>query len=205
MKTIDRDSWQQLPSKQRIRLHNSLLGGKPVHLVGTCSASGVSNLAVFNSACHVSSDPPLIGMMCRPLTVRRDTYSNIQDTGVWTLNAIHADFVTAAHKASDKLPAELSEFDHTGLDEGWMDGFAAPYVQQAPVQIGLKLVEEVPIRCSGTVLLVGEVQWLRLPHDNVDEDGSLRADQAGVLSSLGLDAYARVSEVARFVYHGRQS
>ena len=205
MKTIYRDSWRQMEHKARIRLHNSLLGAKPVHLVGTRSLAGIDNLAVFNSACHVSSDPALIGMMCRPLTVRRDTYRNIQETGVWTLNAIAREFVAAAHRAADKLPAEASEFEHSGLEVERLSGFHAPCVAASPVKIGLELVEEVPIRSSGTVLLIGEVQWLRIPRDCLAEDSSLLVDRAGLLSSLGLDGYATVSECARFPYQSERS
>ncbi len=191
---------REMDKKRRIRLHNSLLGGKPVHLVGTRSAAGVPNLAVFNSACHVSSDPPLIGMMCRPTTVRRDTYENLRETGVWTLNAISAAMLERAHRAADKLPAEVSEFEHAGLGEGQWPDFAAPFVEESPLQMGFSLVEEVPIRSSGTLFLVGELQWLRMAESGLSGDGSVQADQLGLLSSLGLDAYAEVRECARFTY-----
>lgn len=202
---IDAAQWKALDDKYRIRLHNSLLGGKPVHLVGTASEDGVPNLAVFNSACHVSSNPPLIGMMCRPLTVRRDTYANIKATGQWTLNAITADFVERAHRAADKLAAELSEFDHTGLTISQKPGFSAPAVAESPVQIGLELREELELKSSGTVMLIGEVAWLRLKTRGTSENGSLQADNLGVLSSLGLDAYAEVREVARFRHSSSQT
>lgn len=192
--------FRAMEAKRRIRLHNSLLGGKPVHLVGTRSAAGVPNLAVFNSACHVSSDPPLIGMMCRPTSVRRDTYENLLETGVWTLSAISADILERAHRAADKLPAEASEFEHAGLTESPWPGFAAPAVAESPLQMGFRLVEEVPIRSSGTLFLVGELQWLRMAEGGLAEDGSVLADRLGLLSSLGLDAYAEVRECARFAY-----
>ena len=194
-----------LERKTRIRLHNSLLGGKPAHLVGTASAAGVDNLAVFNSACHISSDPALIGMMCRPLTVRRDTYANIRETGVWTLNTIHALFVDRAHRAADKVPSAVSEFLHAGLQPGRMPGFAAPFVAESPLQVGLEYVEEVPIPSSGTVLLVGRVCWVRLREDGLTDDGSVQIDRVEALSSLGLDAYAEVREHARFPYQSTSS
>lgn len=197
---ITRDQWSALDRKRRIRLHNSLLGGKPAHLVGTVSAHGIPNLAIFNSACHVSSDPALIGIMCRPLTVRRDSYSNIQATRQWTLNAVHRDYVDRAHRAADKLPAHQSEFAHTGLTPYFQSDFDAPSVAESPVQIGLELREELVLQCSGTVMLIGEVAWLRIQNKGLAEDGSLQPGQLGVLSSLGLDAYAEVHEVARFAY-----
>lgn len=191
------DAW---PKKNRIRLINSLLGGKPVHLVGTQSTSGIPNLAVFNSACHVSSDPALIGMMSRPLTVPRDTYANIEATGVWTLNAITREIVDSAHKAGDKLPPDASEFDYCNLTPAWHEGMTAPFVAESPVSIGLQWEETVPIQCSGTVMIIGRVTHVNMPDEALLEDGSLKAETAGLLSSLGLDAYASVTEVARYTY-----
>lgn len=201
---LDHSALSQMDAKWRIKLVNSLVGGKPVHLVGTASAEGVPNLAVFNSACHVSSEPARIGIMSRPLTVSRDTYANIKATGVWTLNAIQENWLEQAHKAADKLPSADSEFDHTGLDEHWWPGFAAPAVAQSPVRIGLKLVEELPIQCSGTVMLIGELQHLSVASELLLPDGSLDVGRAGCLSSLGLDAYAQVREAARFEYRSQR-
>ncbi len=197
---ISTEELQSLDRKKRIKLHNSLLGAKPAHLIGTVSAGGVPNLAVFNSLCHISSDPPLIGMMSRPLSVPRDTYQNIQQTRQWTINAIHPQFVGQAHKAADKLPAEQSEFDHAQLTEETVAGFLAPAVAESPLQVGLRFCEEVPIPSSGTVLIIGEVMWIRVQHNGLLDDGSVDASALGLLSSLGLDAYASVTECARFPY-----
>lgn len=200
MRSLSRADIQALPHHDRIRLHNSLLGGKPAHLVGTASAAGVTNLAVFNSACHVSSDPPQLAIMTRPLTVSRDTYRNIQEQGAWTLNAIRRADVAAAHRCAEKLPADQSEFDAHGFEPAWVEGFSAPFVAGSPLQIGLKLVDDIFIPSAGTRLLVGEVVCLQVDEAGLAGDGSVLVEPLDAVSSLGLDAYATVRECARFAH-----
>ena len=43
---------------------------------------------MFSSVTHVGSNPPILGFICRPTTVTRDTYTNIKETGFYTINHI---------------------------------------------------------------------------------------------------------------------
>ncbi len=72
----------------RLNLINSVTGYKSAHLVGTTSAKGIDNVAIFSSVIHLGSNPALLGFILRPTTVPRHTYSNMKATGVFTLNAI---------------------------------------------------------------------------------------------------------------------
>ena len=62
----------------RLNLINSCTGYKSANLIGTQSADGKTNLAVFSSITHLGSNPPLIGFVLRPTTVPRDSYRNIK-------------------------------------------------------------------------------------------------------------------------------
>ena len=99
----------------KLNLINSATGYKSAQLVGTVSPEGNENLAVFSSIVHLGSKPALIGMILRPTTVPRHTYSNIKATGIFTLNAITKKQIKDAHHTSAKYPEEISEFDKTDL------------------------------------------------------------------------------------------
>ena len=189
----------------RVRFFNTLLGVRPAHLVGTASEECLPNLAVFNSACHISASPPRIGILSRSPTVRRDTLENIRSTGAWTLNAITQAMLPAAHRTAEKCPPSESEFDRVGLEPEWRPGFPAPAVQESPLQIGLRLVEDIPIPSADLRLLVGAVEWVQLPEHGLAQDRSLLPDRLGLLGSVGLDAYASPQEVARFEHRSRSS
>ena len=148
------NSWE---SKYRLKFINSLSGYKGVHLIGTKSKDGISNLGIFNSIVHISSDPARIGFIMRPLTVKRDTYNNIVDTDYYTINHVHKSFLEKAHFTSTKFTSDQSEFDFCNLTEESLEKFHAPFVAESTIKMGLKLIENIEIKESKCRLIIGEV------------------------------------------------
>lgn len=188
-----------MPGRKRGQMLNTLSGIKGVHLLGTQSQSGIDNLAVFNSVLHIGASPPALGILFRPLTVQRDSYDNILETGVFTLNLISVDMLNAAHHCAAKWPTEVSEFAATGLTPHRTD-HGAPYVAESPIAVGLKLVEDIPIAFNDTRLLIGSVQEVLMPVGAVADDGWVRLDQHQVVSVAGLDTYYLGQLLARKSY-----
>jgi flavin reductase (DIM6/NTAB) family NADH-FMN oxidoreductase RutF len=58
---------QKLDKIKRLNLINSITGIKPANLIGTVDETKNSNLAIFSSIVHLGSNPPLIGMVIRPI------------------------------------------------------------------------------------------------------------------------------------------
>ncbi|WP_100611343.1 flavin reductase family protein [Confluentibacter lentus] len=174
----------------KINLINSCSGYKSANLIGTKSASGISNVAIFSSVIHLGSEPALLGFILRPTTVARNTYDNIKETGVYTINHVHQAIIEEAHHTSAKYDASISEFDMTSLDEEFLNHFQAPYVKNAPVQMGMKYVEEYHIKENGTILLIGEIQHLNINDHLLKEDGFVNLVEANVVAINGLDGYA---------------
>ena len=119
----------------RINLINSCSGYKSANLISTKSNMGKTNVAVFSSVTHLGSSPPLLSFILRPTTVPRHTYSNIKETGLYTINHIHKDILKDAHHTSAKYDAETSEFEMTDLKEEYLNDFKVPFVKNAPVNI----------------------------------------------------------------------
>jgi flavin reductase (DIM6/NTAB) family NADH-FMN oxidoreductase RutF len=184
----------------RLNLVNALSGYKPANLVGTAAPDGATNLAIFSSALHLGSDPPLLGLVTRPTTVPRHTYENIRATGCYTLNHVHAGFVDQAHYTSANFPREESEFAACGLTPAWRDEFPAPYVAESQLSVGLRLLEELPIQANGTVLLVGAVEHVYLAPAALRPNGTLDLAALADVCISGLDSYYRPEPVARFAY-----
>ena len=69
------------PKRKKIIILNTIIGIKPANLIGSQSASGQSNLSIFNSVFHLGANPSLIGFIMRPTdAVARHTYENIINT-----------------------------------------------------------------------------------------------------------------------------
>ena len=184
----------------RLNLVNGLPGFKPANLVGTAAPDGQTNLAIFSSALHLGSDPAVLGIVTRPTTVPRHTYRNIKDNGgCFTLNHVPLSLVAQAHYTSANFDDEVSEFEECGFTAVHRDGFAAPYVAESPLGIGLRLKEEHAI-FNGTVLLVSTVEHVYLREEALRPDGTLDLVALREVAISGLDGYHEVLPPQRFGY-----
>jgi len=185
----------------RLNLINSCTGFKSANLLGTKSLNDVSNVAVFSSITHLGSNPPLIGFILRPTTVPRDTYRNIKDTGVFTVNHIYSDIIEDAHHTSAKYPDEVSEFTKTDLEEEFLGNFPAPFVKGAKIRLGCGFLNEYEIKENNTLLLVSSVEHVFIADQDIQqEDGWLKLENANTVTINGLDGYATTSLLDRYAY-----
>jgi flavin reductase (DIM6/NTAB) family NADH-FMN oxidoreductase RutF len=185
----------------RLNLINSCTGFKSANLLGTKSLNGVSNVAVFSSITHLGSNPPLIGFILRPTTVPRDTYRNIKDTGVFTVNHIYSDIIKDAHHTSAKYPDEVSEFTKTDLEEEFLDDFPAPFVMGAKIRLGCRFLNAYEIKENDTLLLVSGIEHVFIADQDIQQqDGWLKLENANTVTINGLDGYATTSLLDRYAY-----
>jgi len=189
-----------LPSRYRANLINSCTGYKSSNLLGSISTSGNSNLAIFNSVVHIGSNPPMLGFILRPLTVRRDSYNNFKSAGSFTVNQVSQDIIKKAHHTSAKYDEGISEFEKSGLTETYLDDFAAPYVSESPIKIGCRYINEYEIKENGCLLIIGAIEHIYLPEESIAEDGWVHLDKTNAISSVGLDGYALPKIIDRLSY-----
>lgn len=198
MKYFNKASVMEAESFFRRDLINSLAGYKSLNLIGTKSKSGVTNLSPFSQVFHIGASPPLVGVLFRPHTVERHTLENILETGFFTLNHVTADFYKQAHQTAARY--EGSEFDATGLEEFYLDGFYAPFVSLSPVQVGCQLVETQTLQVNGTVMVIGAIEHIRVDEKGLREDGSLDLNALGTVTVSGLDEYHIGKKLAKLSY-----
>ena len=184
----------------RLNLINSCTGYKSANLIGTQSAEGKTNLAVFSSITHLGSNPPLIGFVLRPTTVPRDSYRNIKSSSFFTVNHIHHSTVADAHHTSAKYPEDVSEFSKTDFEAEYLDDFEAPFVKNAKVRLACRFLNEYPIKENNTLLLVSDILAIHVEDGIMESDGWLNLQQAGSVTINGLDGYAKAEFIERFPY-----
>ncbi|MDG1779123.1 MAG: flavin reductase [Flavobacteriaceae bacterium] len=187
---LRRQDFEELDHIFRINLINSCSGFKSANLIGTKSNSGIPNVAVFSSVTHLGSNPPLLGVIFRPVTdVPRNTYDNIKETGQFTVNHIDASIIEDAHHTSAKYNKEISEFDITNLEEEYKNEWHAPFVKNAPIQMALTYCEEYEIKANNTILLIGEIKDLFVRQDLLEDDGFINLSKGNIVAINGLDGY----------------
>lgn len=184
----------------RINLINSCSGYKSANLIVTKSENGIENVAIFSSITHIGSNPPMIGFFMRPTTVPRNTYQNIKDEKLYTLNHVHSSIIKDAHHTSAKYPSSVSEFDMTELESEYKPDISIPFVKNAPVQLLMEFVEEHLITANNTILVIGKIKALFINEDLIEKDGFINLSKGKIAAINGLDAYAIPELQDRFNY-----
>lgn len=198
---LRRQDFDDLDHLYRINLINSCSGFKSANLIGTKSNDGIPNVAVFSSVTHLGSNPPLLGVVFRPVSdVPRNTYENIKETGQFTVNHIHLDIIEEAHHTSAKYDKRISEFDITELEEEYKNNWHAPFVKGAPIQMALTYCEEYKIKANNTIQLIAEIKDLYIIDDILEQDGFINLSKANIVAINGLDGYALPSLKQRIDY-----
>ena len=195
-----RDQINDLEKIKKINLINSCSGYKSANLIGTISKEGITNVAVFSSVTHLGYNPPTLGFILRPTTVPRDTYKNILESGVFTINHIFENIIEDAHHTSAKYEEVISEFDITGLEDEYYNDCIAPFVKGSPVQMEMKFIEEYHIKSNNVIHIIAEIKNLYVKDDILKEDGFLDLAKGKVAAINGLDAYAIADNNTRFNY-----
>lgn len=200
MITIKRKQIDEMEKFYRISLVNSLIGFKPVNLLGSCNIDGSPNLSIISSAFHLGANPPLIGLVMRPQREHNDTLKNIQATGQYTLNNVLPDWYKQAHQTSASYGSGVSEFEKCHFKELYTEGFKAPFVRESTVRIGLELREIMDVPLNGTTIVIGEIVQILLDDLIIEEDGTVDHVKAGSITVAGLDRYFIPEFVGRLSY-----
>jgi flavin reductase (DIM6/NTAB) family NADH-FMN oxidoreductase RutF len=190
----------KMESRYRANLINSITGIKPANLIGTRSKQEQDNLAIFSSVVHLGSNPAQIGIITRPQKPRvKDTYSNILETGFYTINHISKPFIKKAHYTSAKLTSKDSEFDFMNLKREFIDDFFAPFVKESQVKVGMKFLQNIDLP-NGCNFIIGEVVIMKLSAELVNEKGHIDLSAYNVVGISGLNNYYTLEKLASFPY-----
>lgn len=183
-----------------INFINSITGFKPANLIATRSSNSIDNVAIFSSVVHLGSNPPLIGFTLRPQDERiTDTYKNILDTSLYSINSVGKKFFNESHKTSKKYSKNNSEFDELGIDKLEVDGFNAPFVKNSQIKIGLKKVDEY-LLLNKCILIVGSIEHIIINDNIIENDGNINFDKSDIVCISGLNSYLKPKLLKKLKY-----
>jgi flavin reductase (DIM6/NTAB) family NADH-FMN oxidoreductase RutF len=173
---------------------NTILGPRPVVLVGTRATSGTDNLAIFNTLQPVGARPPLFTLLVRPLDRQRDSYENMKETREWSVNFFRPKSIQKAHATREHFPNTVSEFDAVGLEREKKEGIHSPFLASAPVQMWFQWGREIDFPENGTRLVLGHLRKLWLSKE-IQLTGSPDFTSFPIVSSWGLSHYVNGAQV----------
>ncbi|MBC7653509.1 MAG: flavin reductase [Oligoflexus sp.] len=200
MRVINSSEILQMEQRFRTTFINSISGFKSLQMVGSINSEGNTNLALFSSIFHVGANPPYLGMVVRPDGNEHETIQNIMFNNAYTLNNVISNRYKEAHQTSARYSAGDSEFAACGFTEEYIDGFAAPFVKESNVKIGLEFKEYLPFLLNKTKIVIGEIKHVLIDEDLIGKDGFVDLNRADSVSSSGLDAYYTTNPLTRLSY-----
>jgi len=143
-------SVDELEVADAYKLATSLVVPRPIGWIGTRSESGGTNLAPYSFFNIVAAYPPTF-VVAPAVTGRRDTLTNIEANGQFTVNIVSEETVEAMNLSSGSYPPDQSEFDICGLTEVDAETIDAPLVGEAIANFECTATQLVPV---GTGMLV---------------------------------------------------
>jgi flavin reductase (DIM6/NTAB) family NADH-FMN oxidoreductase RutF len=200
MKYISSSDLESYERFYRANLINSISGLKQANLIGTINQNGIKNLAMFSSVIHLGANPALLAFIQRPITDTSHTYKNILHNKLFTINQVHTSILQQSHYTSAKFDDNVSEFEQCNLTPHFIENFAAPFVQESVVKIGLLFVEAIPITHNNTTMVIGQIQHIVIDEKLIEKDGNVDLELANAASVAGLETYYGSTKVQKFGY-----
>ncbi|SEF55928.1 NADH-FMN oxidoreductase RutF, flavin reductase (DIM6/NTAB) family [Halpernia humi] len=197
---LNKSEIENLERKFRLNLINSITGVKPANLIGTKNKNGQENVAVFSSVVHLGSNPAQLGFILRPQESREtDTFKNIKETEVYTINHIPEKLIKNAHYTSAKVSTEISEFEKMNIQKEYLNDFFAPFVKESPVKIGMILLSIIELP-NGCKFVIGNVETLILNDILINDLGQIDLETTKSAGISGLNTYYSLTKLDTFPY-----
>ena len=161
------------------RVLTGVIVPRPIAFVSTVSPEGIVNLAPFSFFNAVSYAPPTVVVSISRSAgwKEKDTLANIEATGEFVANIVVDNIAEAMNTTAAEYPADVDEFDVSGLTSAPSELVEPPRVAESPVNMECRLVQVVPIGSGNNQhgLVIGEIVMMHIRDDIINGH---RIDQA---------------------------
>lgn len=174
----------------------AVVAPRPIGWISTLGRDGIANLGPY-SFFNMVSDSPFIVMFSSDGV--KDSARNAVDTGEFVVNLASMDLADAMNASSVNAPADVSEFDHAGIEMAPCRIVRAPRVAAAHAALECRLTQafhpkDAAGEAIGNFVVFGEVVGVHLD-DRCIRDGRFDAALAGNIARLGYRDYLAVGEM----------
>ncbi len=136
--------FDDLPGSDAYAIGSGLTVPRPIGWLGTISDDGVHNLAPYSFFNMVAADPPTF-VVSPGLGARKDSLTNMQTTGICTINIVTEETFEAMNVSAGAYAAHVDEFEAAGLTPIVSDTCAAPRVAEAVANFECRVVDMIPV------------------------------------------------------------
>lgn len=162
---------------------------RPIALVSTIAADGITNLTPFSWFNGVSADPPIVSLAIgtKRRGAAKDTVNNLRAVGELVIHLVTETMLDPIVVASGEWPAEVDEFGVSRLTPVASKHVRPPRVAESPLAMECLLEQIVAV--SDTSLVLARVIGIEVD-ERVLRDGMPAPDLLAPVSRLGGELYA---------------
>jgi flavin reductase (DIM6/NTAB) family NADH-FMN oxidoreductase RutF len=191
------DPAQQDP-RDVYKLMTGIIVPRPIAFVSTISQEGIRNLAPFSFFTAVSANPPVIcfSPLVRELDgSRKDTLANIEATREFVVHAVSEPIAEQMNACSYDYPADVDEFDVSGLTPVKSDIVKPPRVLEALVAMECRLLQAIHVSAKplGGSIVLGEVLRFHV-RDVILSNFKIDPDRFAPIGRMSGPTYVRTTD-----------
>lgn len=188
----------QLSEREVYKLLVSTIVPRPIALVTTRNANGVSNAAPFSFFNILGSEPPIVALGLEANAQKqdglKDTARNIADNGEFVVNLVDEALARSMNICGIAFPDGVEEAKVAGLTLVPGKQVLPCRIAESPVQLECRLHTNLAIGPRRQVV-IGEVVHIHIRNDIVDQNLHIDLDRLNVIGRLhGSDWYVRTTD-----------
>ena len=193
----------ELSAQENYKLLAGSILPRPIAFVSTIDERGVRNLAPFSFCTVASANPPIV-LFCplvRPPNAKglpsiKDTLSNIKATKEFVLNIVSESFVGKMNETAAEVPAEVDEWELSGLTALASEAVQPPRVGESRVQMECRLVQLVVASAQplGGTLVLGEVLRFHVADEIIDDQLRIHPGKLDAVGRMAGATYTRTRD-----------
>ena len=182
---------------------------RPIAFVSSVSEKGIVNLAPFSFFNAMAYEPATIvlGISRSAGWKEKDTLANIEATGEFVVNVVVDEIAEAMNSTAAEFPADVDEFEISGLTAAPSKIVSAPRVAESPVNMECRLNQVVSVGDGAKhAIVIGEIVLMHIREDiiNGHRIDHQRLKPVGRLAGNMYCNTHDVYEMARPVYDGEE-
>jgi len=169
---------------------------RPIGFISTISPDGVYNLAPFSFFNAICGNPPTVCFACGTRSPEKDTLANVRAGGEFVVNIVSEEFAEKMNLTSGEYPAEVDEFQLSGLTPMPSSIVRAPFVAESHVNMECKLLQIVEVSKRtplGGTLVIGEVVQFHVDPQVMD-NFRIDAEKLRAIGRMGGNDYTRTRD-----------
>ncbi len=170
---------------------NAIITPRPIGWISSRGSNGTNNLAPYSFFNGTAYTPPQVMFAS---TGRKDSVSNIQDTGVFCVNIVEFAMRDAMNASSAGFDAEIDEFVQAGVTPQQCETIDCARVAEAPASLECRMTQVVDLMGDNNSVIFGEVIGIHL-RDDALVDGIFDVTTFRPLSRLGYRDYSVVDNL----------